>query len=187
MKPEYASFNVDEKIPLFVDSSPAWGHYHDAPISDVKNLSTDISTGMQEYIFGRNIGADGFGIGSGVIAGVDPDRVLLTGAGKKKYKRNLPKKVVSKKPVSKSSLKVVKPKKIVPKKPVSKFPSKVVKPKKVVPKKPVSKSHSKVVKPKKVVPKKPVSKSSSKVVKPKKIVSKKPVSKSPSKVVKSKK
>ena len=150
MRPEYASFNVDEKIPLFVDSSPAWGHYHDAPISDVKNLSTDISTGMQEYIFGRNIGADGFGIGSGVIAGVDPDRVLLTGAGKKKYKRNLPKKDVSKKPVSKSPSIAVKPKKVVSKKPVSKSSSKAVKPKKVIlTKKTVSKSPSKAVKPKK--------------------------------------
>jgi hypothetical protein len=168
MRSEYASFNVDEKIPLFVDSSPAWGHYHDAPISDVKNLSTDISTGMQEYIFGRNIGADGFGIGTGVIAGIDPDRVLLTGAGIKKYKRNLSKKVV-------------------PKKPVSKSPSKEVKSKKVVSKKPVSKATLKEVKPKKVISKKPVSKATLKEVKPKKVVSKKPISKSPSKEVKSKK
>ena len=87
MKTEYAPFNSEEKIPLFVDSSPGWAHFYDAGTDGTQNISTDISAGMQEYIFGRNVGESDFGIGSGIIAGTNPDRVLLTGAGKLKSKK----------------------------------------------------------------------------------------------------
>jgi len=171
MKTEYAPFNSEEKIPLFVDSSPGWAHFYDAGTDGTQNISTDISAGMQEYIFGRNVGESDFGIGSGIIAGTNPDRVLLTGAGKLK-----PKKAASvKKPSTKSSTKspTMKPKKAASvkksstkssTKPSTKSPT--MKPKKATSvKKPSTKSSTK---PSTMKPKKATSTKKTSAMKPKK-------------------
>ena len=84
MRPEYADVSSNQEIPLFVDSSPGWT---DANNRNVENISTDISAGMQEYIFGRTFGPSDFGIGSGIVA--DSNHVLLTGAGNLKIKKKM--------------------------------------------------------------------------------------------------
>ena len=114
MRTEYANVSSIEKIPLFVDSSPAWTDYSDIGNNSIKPIATDISAGMQEYIFGRNIGTNEFGIGSGMVAGLNPANVLLTGAGKSKTI----KKISSKKKTPSAPSKVdMKKKKMVKKTP----------------------------------------------------------------------
>jgi len=146
MRTEYAGVNGSEKIPLFVDSSPGWNDYQDIGNTSIKPISTDISAGMQEYIFGRNIGSNGFGVGSGMIAELNPATVLLTGAGKSKGKKKPSSKVAPKKKSPST------PSKVAPKKKSPISPSKVapkkkspISPSKVSPKKKSPSTPSKVL------------------------------------------
>jgi len=133
MRTEYANVSTTNNMPLFVDSSPGWTDYADIGNTSIKPISTDISAGMQEYIFGRNIGSNGFGVGSGMIAELNPATVLLTGAGKSKGKKKPSSKVAPKKKSPSTPSKVapkkkspISPSKVSPKKKSPSTPSKVL-------------------------------------------------------------
>ena len=208
----YYNINIDERIPTFVDSSPSWNDYYNIGNTDIKTMSTDLSAVIQEYTFGRNVGANDFGVGSGMIADYDSNKLLLTGAGKLKgLKKKKPlskspkssskplsttlkkKKPLSKSPKSSSkpSSTTLKKKKPLPKSPKSssKPPSTTLKKKKPLPKSPKSSSKpsSTTLKKKKPLPKSPKSslKPSSTTLKKKKPLSKSP--KSSSTILKKKK